>query len=72
MSKPHYRLVKLRDCPDGARVFYITRIFRKVYPITVITQSVRKGVSWLHYGHQFDIKASRTTWGHNTRVWIAV
>lgn len=72
MSKPHYRLVRLRDCPDGARVFWIRPKSGSKLPITVITQSPRKQQTWVHVGHHFNIRAKHRVWNHFTRVWMPV
>lgn len=67
ITKPHYRLCRLIDCPDGTR-FYTKTTFR---PYTLVTSSVKKYAIWTHLGHEFNLHASNR-WGGYAMGWVAV
>lgn len=67
-AKPHYRLSRLIDCPDGTR-FYTRTTFR---PYTLITSSVKKYAVWTHFGHDFNMCATKNKWVGYAMGWVAV
>lgn len=66
--KPHYRLRRLIDCPDGTR-FYTKTTFK---PYTLITSSVKRYAIWTHLGHDFNLYGARNKWGGYAMGWVAV
>ena len=68
MAKPRYRLMRLRDAPDGAR-FVFQRTFSQA---TLITRSLRVSEAIFHFGFEFNLKAVRRRTWLNRQVWVRV
>lgn len=68
MAKPRYRLMRLRDAPDGAR-FVFQRTFNQA---TLITRSRKAHEAIFHFGFEFNIDAVRRRTWLNRQVWVRV
>lgn len=66
ITKPHYRLRRLIDCPDGTR-FYTRTTFN---PYTLITKSPSRFKIWVHQEHGF--MCGSCTWKGTAMGWVAV
>lgn len=68
MAKERYRLTRLRDCPDGARFYFVdVKPGRTYLPYTLVTQT-KSGEAVYHLGHQFKLRGTR----YRCRVWCRV
>lgn len=70
MSKPRYRSVLLKDCAQGDRAYW--QCAGQLFPITVIWLSPRKWRAGIHFGHDFNINATKRNWSDRVRVWRKV
>lgn len=67
--KPHVRLVRLKDCPQGARAYWVGRD-GLAHRITVIWQDPLKQQTGLHFGHEFNMRAKRHRFSRFTPVYL--
>lgn len=68
--KPHYRLMKLSQCPNGTR-FYFYRL-KQLLPFTLIANSFKKHESIYHEGHDFNMTARKYRTSIHKLVWAKV
>lgn len=68
--KPHYRLMKLLDCPNGTR-FYFYRL-KQLLPFTLVANSFKRYESIYHAGHEFNITAKKFRTSIHKQVWAKV
>lgn len=66
-TKPHYRLRRLIDCPDGTR-FYTKTTHN---PYTLVTKSPKRAKIWVHKGLTYNL-AGRFVWSASAQGWVEV